>query len=228
MFDGVPEHLAGPLKYWLEDYLGRPADDAAGVLRRRVAMRLRLRFVGRIPGAYELVSKVDHVDRLLDVVDAAVHLDESLAWEIDVVGMEPIPEAGLADWIPEARWPQTSTRARKAAELNELLRDAGSAYIFDWDSRRLVRRVELAASAAAEGEFAAGGAAGEHMLAAWNAAYGPVVSMIGLLWEGHARHAGTPGFRPQRHDEAVMAVYLAITLVQWFRSGAVLRRPDAG
>ncbi|MET7634252.1 hypothetical protein ACWCW2_20375 [Streptomyces sp. NPDC001773] len=53
----------------------------------------------------------------------------------------------------------------------------------------------------------------------------PVVEMINLLWRGHvARHAGGPGFRPQRQDEAQMAVHLAATLVHWFATGAVRRR----
>lgn len=53
----------------------------------------------------------------------------------------------------------------------------------------------------------------------------PVVTMIELLWHGHvARHAGGPGFRQQRQEEAQMATHLAVTLVQWFTSGAVRRR----
>jgi hypothetical protein len=49
----------------------------------------------------------------------------------------------------------------------------------------------------------------------------PLVAMIELLWRGHvARHAGGPGFRPQRQDEAQMATHL----VHWFTTGAVRRR----
>lgn len=53
----------------------------------------------------------------------------------------------------------------------------------------------------------------------------PLVAMIALLWRGHvARHAGGPGLRPQRQDEAQMATHLAATLVHWFTTGAVRRR----
>ncbi|MEW2325754.1 hypothetical protein AB0926_32525 [Streptomyces griseoincarnatus] len=53
----------------------------------------------------------------------------------------------------------------------------------------------------------------------------PLTEMIGLLWKGHvARHAGSPAFRPQRQDEAQMAIHLAATLVHWFRTGAVRPR----
>jgi hypothetical protein len=55
----------------------------------------------------------------------------------------------------------------------------------------------------------------------------PLVAMIDLLWHGHiARHAGGPTFRPQRQDEAQMATHLAATLVHWFTTGAVRRRPQ--
>ncbi|WP_331757303.1 hypothetical protein [Streptomyces albidoflavus] len=53
----------------------------------------------------------------------------------------------------------------------------------------------------------------------------PLIEMIRLLWKGHvARHAGGPNFRPQRQDEAQMAVHLAATLVHWFTTGAVRPR----
>ncbi|WP_157846400.1 hypothetical protein [Streptomyces anulatus] len=53
----------------------------------------------------------------------------------------------------------------------------------------------------------------------------PLTELIGLLWTGHvARHAGGPTFRPQRQDEAQMAVHLAATLVHWFITGAVRPR----
>jgi hypothetical protein len=59
----------------------------------------------------------------------------------------------------------------------------------------------------------------------------PLTAMIELLWRGHlvARHPGGPNYRPQRQDEAEMAVHLATTLVQWFISGAVRpRETDTG
>jgi hypothetical protein len=62
-----------------------------------------------------------------------------------------------------------------------------------------------------------------------NGAIDPLTSMIGLLWFGHSpsRHAGGPASRPQRQDEAEMAVHLAAILVQWFTSRAVRRRNPA-
>jgi hypothetical protein len=49
--------------------------------------------------------------------------------------------------------------------------------------------------------------------------------MVELLWKGHvARHAGGSNYRPQRQDEAEMAVHLATTLVQWFISKEIRPR----
>jgi hypothetical protein len=55
-----------------------------------------------------------------------------------------------------------------------------------------------------------------------------LAAMIKMLWRGHvARHSGGPDYRPQRQDEAEMAVHLAATLVQWFTSGAVQPRSSS-
>jgi hypothetical protein len=55
---------------------------------------------------------------------------------------------------------------------------------------------------------------------------GPVVSMLGLLWEGQSdRHGGSPLSRPISQESAEMAVHLGTTLVQWFSAGYIWRRP---
>ncbi|MFD6451999.1 hypothetical protein ACFWF3_14555 [Nocardia sp. NPDC060220] len=52
-----------------------------------------------------------------------------------------------------------------------------------------------------------------------------VVLMIRMLWEGHTdRHEGVTPAIPITKDAAQMAATLAVTLVQWFVSGAVQRR----
>jgi hypothetical protein len=54
----------------------------------------------------------------------------------------------------------------------------------------------------------------------------PVTSLIGLLWEGHTdRHEGNRPAIPITQDAAEMAVHAAATLVQWFASGAIRRKP---
>jgi len=53
----------------------------------------------------------------------------------------------------------------------------------------------------------------------------PLIAMIDLLWKGQtSRHGGQTPTRPETFEEAQMAVHLAVTLVQWFVSGAVGRR----
>lgn len=52
-----------------------------------------------------------------------------------------------------------------------------------------------------------------------------VVQMIRMLWEGHTdRHEGVTPALPITNEAAQMAVPLAVTLVQWFASGTVVRR----
>jgi hypothetical protein len=53
---------------------------------------------------------------------------------------------------------------------------------------------------------------------------GPLLGCISLLWDGQtSRHGSSSPTRPETLEEAVMAVHLAVMLVQWFTSGAVRR-----
>lgn len=53
---------------------------------------------------------------------------------------------------------------------------------------------------------------------------GRLVACLELLWKGQtARHGSVTPTRTETVDEAAMAVHLAVTLVQWFTSGAVRR-----
>jgi hypothetical protein len=53
---------------------------------------------------------------------------------------------------------------------------------------------------------------------------GPLLECISLLWDGQtSRHGSSRPTRPETLEEAVMAVHLAVMLVQWFTSGAVRR-----
>ncbi|HEY6496617.1 MAG TPA: hypothetical protein VIZ43_25355 [Trebonia sp.] len=53
---------------------------------------------------------------------------------------------------------------------------------------------------------------------------GPLLECISLLWGGQtSRHGSSRSTRSETLEEAVMAVHLAVMLVQWFTSGAVRR-----
>jgi len=57
---------------------------------------------------------------------------------------------------------------------------------------------------------------------------GPLIENMRLLWEGQtSRHGSSRPTRDETLEEAVMAVHLAVLLVQWFTSGAVRRSPSA-
>jgi hypothetical protein len=51
-----------------------------------------------------------------------------------------------------------------------------------------------------------------------------LLGMIQMLWAGQGRHAGQPDWTPNTQAEAEAAVMLAVSLVQWFSSGAIARR----
>ena len=53
---------------------------------------------------------------------------------------------------------------------------------------------------------------------------GPLISCMTLLWDGQSsRHGSSRPTRDETLEEAAAAVHLAVTLVQWFTSGAVRR-----
>jgi hypothetical protein len=53
-----------------------------------------------------------------------------------------------------------------------------------------------------------------------------VVAMMRSLYRGHVDRHGRDDYRDVTHEEALAGVALAATLVSWFASGAVQRRPD--
>ncbi|MFD6918375.1 hypothetical protein [Streptomyces virginiae] len=136
LLEGVPDHLIRPLKTWLAEYL---ADHPK--LTERVALQTRIAL--ETPDSEQLVeaASANDLSVLLDVVDAVLHLDKGLWWDLDVAGPEPTMEAGMAEWIPDFSWPKGS-KAAAVERLDEMLMDAGSAFEVDWLQRCLRRRVD--------------------------------------------------------------------------------------
>lgn len=54
-----------------------------------------------------------------------------------------------------------------------------------------------------------------------------LVAMMRSLYRGHVDRHGNDDYRDVTHDEARAGVVLAATLVAWFASGAVQRRPES-
>lgn len=55
-----------------------------------------------------------------------------------------------------------------------------------------------------------------------------LVAMFRTLYRGHIDRHGSDDYRDVTHEEARARVALAATLVYWFTSGAVQRRPSSG
>ena len=163
LFGGVPAHPERPLTAWVTTYLhGREE------LIQQVALRLRVALDAVDPERLVDAVRADDPTRLLDLIDAVVHWDPSLHYDLEL-GPSRNSEAGLADWIPDYVWPKDSC-AERLDKLHEMLADAGSAYTLDWSHRCLVRRVDDTVTAAAQQAMVS--EPGGHLRAAWAAAYG--------------------------------------------------------
>lgn len=52
-----------------------------------------------------------------------------------------------------------------------------------------------------------------------------LIQLLRTLWRGHSDRHGSPDYRDVTHEEARAGVILAATLIDWFTSGVVARRP---
>jgi hypothetical protein len=146
LYEGAPPHLKVRLLEWLRglyDAGGRWKISTAREHRRSLALRLRI----EPPGWSELESRLNEDSVfLLDAVDASLGLETS--------------------WLNENRMESP------ADAMEDLLREAGSAWRVSEDNRSLERRVDATATeAVARAAPPVTNAAG-HLAAAWQAAYG--------------------------------------------------------
>lgn len=168
LYEGVPGHLAEPLRTWVSQFL------ASGNLRDRVAARLRID--PPEPGAWWAPDVVEQAEgRLLDIIDMALLTDRRLHFEVEVLGMVPDEAAGAVPWIEPAMWPSSSLRARHVQALDDLLEDGRSVYTVWWETPlRLVRRTDPTTQSAVEQVLTDAGTTVAALLRqAWSSAYAP-------------------------------------------------------
>lgn len=181
LYEGVPEHLVGPLEGWLQEFVD-------SFLVTRICLRLRI----AVNGAPEewLVEELGEERGpyfLIDAVDTALQLGVVDGW------MRNELAARARKVQARVYSPDTQGHFRSAAQppapdpyenggplgtLASILDDAGSAYRIREDTLGLEPRVDptaLAAFAAARAAAAANpvaGSATDHLSVAWAAAYG--------------------------------------------------------
>ena len=148
LHDGVPDWLAEPLRHWVAKAL-----DSDEELARRIAMRLRWAPSGGRGYAAQLTWCSG--DQLLTVVDAILQMNSAL-WDY-VVFLQHRPDINRID---------------PAQELIGLLADAGSRYTVDIGRHRLTVVLDPTVAAVRDRTIAADPTAGDHLRAAFAAAYG--------------------------------------------------------
>jgi hypothetical protein len=149
LHDDVPAWLAEPLREWL---VGAVDNDEE--LARRILIRLR--WAPAEPGASYVASLLlCDAAALLTVIDAVLQLSASLWQYVEFLRARP-----------------DIRRSDPVKELNGILTDGASRYTVDVDGRRLVVRLDPTVTSAAKTATAADPTAGDHLRAAWGAAYG--------------------------------------------------------
>lgn len=172
LHEGVPAHLAAPLRSWTRRFV-------TAELTKRLALRLRLH--DKLAGGLVLLAAIADdaepgplIDALLtdalllDAVDLSLQLDRTLHREIaDLALMESHPPGVVTlDYELE--------RIAAVKRLEELLADAGSAYQVHWwpTPVLLVRRVDATAAASFEHACGTASKAGAQLLReAWRQVY---------------------------------------------------------
>jgi hypothetical protein len=260
-YEGVPAHLVGPLREWVDwRFGGAPGSAADNEEGSRLVAAIRYA-VTPVYNERLTVRRVTFVVStsapylMLDVVDAVLHLKE---------------------FIP--------TLPFDRMQLDELLQIGGSVWQVGPDQDCLVRRVDPTATAAFVQASSPSDVASAELGEAWTTAYGrnpnasdawdhsikaaeavlipivtptkakatlgdvvgtlnsqghlwrlalqghdgsesvgPLVSMLRLMWPNPDRHGGQ-GSRVPSLDEAQAVVHLAVTIVQWARSGVLSKR----
>lgn len=143
-FEGVPDHLRGPLTAWLAD-----AIRCWDTLPIEVAMRLRFSISthdGETAADELLAAAAGNPDLFFDAVDALLSISAE------------DPGDGLADDTIQY--------------LDAILREGGSVWQVSPDQGALIQRVNPAVIRAVASVMSPAGEAEQHLAAAWRAAYG--------------------------------------------------------
>lgn len=251
-FEGVPQHLSGPLSYWLEQALWK-GDAKSSVLEiaPKARVPVKVPYIQRSP-VYAIRALLDACEEsheaFLSVIDAAL-----ATMPCDTAKLRNILEIGGSAWTVSADGtelrrridPVTQQAADKAMAhddtASEELRNAwAAAYGRNPDGSDAWDHAIKAAEAVliplivptqtkptmghVMGQLRTQGDRWKLVLPGADGSYSvaPLTGILDLLWPNPDRHASGNGKAPTL-DEAQAVVQLALTVVQWVRDGAVRR-----
>lgn len=261
-YEGVPPHLYESLRQWTNNFFGGSYNSYEDVqngsrLVAAACLPITPSSNGQVTVRDVTAAVSSDPDRMLDVVDAVLHLSDPVYYQY---------------------------RERYREELEEILRLGGSVLEVNSNNRGLIQRVDPTASKAFETASRPTDLASAELRDAWLASYGrspdasdawdhsikaveavmipivtpttakatlgdvvgslssqgalwqlelyghddskgvgPLVSMLRPMWPNPDRHGGGMSRKPSP-QEAEAVVNLAVTLVQWARTGMLSKR----
>ncbi|MFH9203183.1 hypothetical protein ACH4KT_37985 [Streptomyces anulatus] len=254
-YDGVPEHLLGPLREWVGSNFSDHSPAA-------MTLCLQLRITVRSSPLSQLMARNGW--ELLDIVDAVLGYEDEQGWDcrddgtlarlLDIAGSSyRVNEDG--DGLEERITPAVRDAVSQTVADAEAEPSAGSAaehlstawraaYGLHPDPVRAyseaIKAVESAAHSVIQpnhGRATLGTMLGEigNARAKFTTTLStppsgdpiaPMEAMMRALWDGQTtRHGKQTPTVPETLEAARAGVHLAATLVQWFTSGAVVRKP---
>lgn len=196
----------------------RSAYDATGLLQRQDAAQMR----AQLSNLLDLSSSVYQVNSVNKRLTRRASAASAAAFQEAGATARAAPAAGSADTQIKTAWDS----------IHALQPDPPKAY------REAIKAVESAAHAIIEPNNAQATMGtmldqmrnnpGRYKLAIpgphGHGDIAPAIAMMELLWNGQtSRHGAQSTERPETFEQAQMAVHLAVTLVNWFLSGAVQR-----
>jgi hypothetical protein len=250
-YEGVPGHLYQPLREWVDNVFGgrygSTADQEGG---SRLLAAVRLEIVpprGRRIHVRDVTEALFRSpDRMLDVVDAALHFDEFQKWELN--SLDEILLLGGSVWQVDPGGRQLVRRVEATADAAFRAAtspaDAASAELQEawiavygrdpdasdaWDhSIKAVEAVLIPVVTPNKAKATLGDVVGSlnSQGSRWqlvlpghddSRSVDPLVAMLRLMWPNPDRHVSGTSRRPSL-DEAQAVVNLAVAIVQWSRA----------
>lgn len=254
-YDGVPGHLYQPVAMWVDRVFGgMPKSYSDTRNGPRLAAAIHWSISPNVSLTVHNITKslYRYPDRLLDAVDAVLHLSEvpeesidnldellllgGSIWEVDQGGhgLTRRVDATAAQSFAKASSPSDSASEElKQAWACAYGRNPNASDAWD-HSIKAVEEALIPIVTPAKSKATLGDVVGslKSQSSSWmlelhgqdgSQSVAPLVAMLQLMWPNPDRHGGNASREPSL-GEAEAIVHLAVTVVQWGRAGVLSKR----